>query len=505
MSIAETLDAVVVGAGFGGMAAAIELKKLGMENFLVVEREDDLGGTWHVNRYPGAAVDIMSTTYQYWFEPNPRWKRLYAEGPELFAYAQHVSEKYDVKRHVRLNTAVVEAVWDDVAQLWHTTLSDGDTLTSRLLVNATGILSQRHYPDIPGLKSFEGEILHTTGWDAATDLRGRRVGVIGTGATAVQLLPEVAKVVDHLSVYQRTPIWVTPKMDAEIPERLQAVFAKVPPLHRLVRTLSNLLYQFVLMTAILNYPKFKRLHAFVEWQCRAMLALQVRDKQTRRKLTPTYSFGCKRPAVSNVYYKIYNQPHVTLETAGIDRIERDGILTRDGRRTRLDTLILATGFNIYDHNFPAFKITGRNRIDLGTWWRANRYASYEGITVPHFPNFICMTSPFAFTGLSFFDQAEQQTVHINRLLGEMRRTGSTTFEVSETAALQWSERAHTRMGKSLLFTGDCATSNSYYYNEAGDVCWFRPTSTRSAVRQQSRFPLTDYTFSSAAIQMSGTA
>lgn len=206
----ERFDVVIVGAGFGGMGAAIELKKLGYDNIVLLEREDDLGGTWHVNRYPGLAVDIPSTTYSYWFEPNPHWTRLFATGSELKRYAEHVADKYDVRRHMRFRTTVEGARWDEEAQLWQVSLADGATLGARYLITATGFLSQPHTPDIPGIAGFEGKVVHTTAWDDSYDFTGRRVGLIGTGATAVQLIPELAKTVADLTVYQRTPIWVAP-------------------------------------------------------------------------------------------------------------------------------------------------------------------------------------------------------------------------------------------------------------------------------------------------------
>ncbi|MEB4209554.1 NAD(P)/FAD-dependent oxidoreductase [Mycobacterium sp. 94-17] len=488
----EPLDAVVVGAGFSGIGAAIELKSLGYRNIVVVEREDDLGGTWHVNRYPGAAVDIMSTAYQYHFEPNPRWSRLYANGPELKQYADHVADKYDIRRHVRLNTSVQGAVWDEDDQVWRVSLSDDETLITRFLINASGFLSQRHYPDIPGLDSFEGEIVHTTWWDKANDFTGRRIGVIGTGATAVQLLPELAKVVDHMTVYQRTPIWVTPKMDAALPDSVQRLFARMPATHRFLSLLTTLLYDFCLNTGILNYRRYRTLTRFVEIQCRGMMLLTVRDRATRRKLTPDYSLGCKRPAVSNVYYKTFGRSNVALETSGIERIEPDGIVSRDGKKTPIDTLVLATGFNVWDHNFPAFETIGRDGVDLGKWWIDQRYASYQGITVPNFPNYIAMTSPWAFTGLSFFNTITVQMAHIGRVLGEVRKRGASTFEVTDEACQGFANRMRARMGDTVLYSGRCDTANSYYFNNDGEAAWFRPTSRQNAIREQKTFPISDY-------------
>ena len=212
-------DAIVVGAGFGGMGAVIELKRLGYDNIVILDRHPELGGTWHVNRYPGLAVDVPSTTYSYWFEPNPYWSRLYARGEELKRYAEHVADKYDLRRHMRLHTTVEGARWDDDAKLWHVALAGGDTMSAQFLITATGFLSEPAMPDIPGVATFAGQVVHTADWDDGCSLQGRSAAIIGTGATAVQLVPELAKTVAELTVYQRTPIWVLPKLDFAFPLR----------------------------------------------------------------------------------------------------------------------------------------------------------------------------------------------------------------------------------------------------------------------------------------------
>lgn len=489
------LDAVIVGAGFSGIAAAIHLKKLGMNEIVIVEREDDVGGTWHVNRYPGIAVDIMSATYQYWFEPNPHWSRLYARGGEIKDYADHVAAKYDVRRHVRFRTEVASAAWDADTKSWRVHLSDGQDLIARFLISATGFLSQRRYPDIAGLDTFGGEIVHTTQWQhKRPDLIGRRVGVIGTGATSVQMLPELAKQVDHLTVYQRTPIWVTPKLDIAIPGYMRRIFAKYRYTQRCLRACTDALYRFMLFV-VLNYPRYRALVKLNEWACRAQLFLIIRDSRLRAQLTPDYSFGCKRPTYSNDYYRMFTSADVRLDTSGIDRIEPDGIRSCDGTKTVIDTLVLSTGFDVWEHNFPAFETIGRHGIDLSTWWRERRYESYEGVTVPNFPNYFAMTCPWACTGLSFFDTIHQQMVHMERLFGEVLRQGSMTFEVTETASQRFIARMRPRMEATLLYHANCATSRTFYLNDEGDSAWFRPTSTRTALREQAKFPLTDYKFS----------
>jgi cation diffusion facilitator CzcD-associated flavoprotein CzcO len=491
MSVAQ-FDAVIVGAGFSGIAAAIELRRLGYDDIVMLEREDDLGGTWHVNRYPGAAVDICSMSYQYWFEPNPQWTRLYAKGPELKRYADHVAAKYDVRRHIRFHTCAQEAIWDEDGKVWRVSLSDGETLLARFLISATGFLSQRHYPDIPGLDSFAGQVLHTTWWDPKTDLTGRRIGVIGTGATSVQLVPEVAKQARALTVFQRTPIWVTPKIDFPMPAAARRLLTRVVPLRRLLCAFSDAIYEIILMSAVLNHRKYSALAKFVEFECKVLLFLTVRDRALRKKLLPDYSFGCKRPSISNSYYRTFAKPHVRLETAGVERIEPDGIVVGDGSKTVIDTLILATGFNVWEHNFPAFKTTGRGGVDLATWWRERRYESYQGVTVPNFPNYIAMTCPWAFTGLSFFSTIQTQIAHMNRLFAEMSRRAAATFEVTDEANKNFVDRMRSKLDATVLYHGSCGTSNTYYFNSAGDAAWFRPTSARAALREQTRFPMSDY-------------
>ena len=220
----QQFDVIIVGAGFGGIGAAIQLSRLGYDNVLIVDREADLGGTWHVNHYPGLAVDQPSPTFSYWFEPNPYWSRLYAPGAELKRYAEHVADKYNVRRFMRFNTTVEGARWDDDAQVWRVAIAGGETLSAQFLIAATGFLCQPSTPDIPGIETFDGRILHTAAWDDSFSLTGRRAAVVGTGSTGVQVIPELAKEVAELTVYQRTPIWVLPKLDIPFPPADAAAF-----------------------------------------------------------------------------------------------------------------------------------------------------------------------------------------------------------------------------------------------------------------------------------------
>jgi cation diffusion facilitator CzcD-associated flavoprotein CzcO len=487
-------DAIIVGAGFGGMGAAIQLNRLGITDLTILEREDDLGGTWHVNRYPGLAVDIASVTYSYSFEPNPYWSRVFAPGAELKRYAEHVADKYRLRRYMRFGTVVDSAAWDDRSQTWTVRIRGGAPLTARYLVTATGFLSQPRMPDIPGIESFAGKVIHSTDWDDTYDLTGRRAAVIGTGATAVQLVPEVAKQVAELTVYQRTPIWVTPKLDGPIPRPVQRLFARLPLAQRAARMLNMALLEAIMVTGALRYRQARLTNLGAEALSRAHLRRQIKDPELRRKLTPDYTFGCKRPTFSNDYFPTFTRPNVHLETTPIAHVEPTAIVTADGRRTEIDTLLLATGFNLWDTNFPAIEVTGRAGRDLGTWWRENRFQAYEGVTMPYFPNLISLNSPYSYSGLSYFTTIETQMRHMARLLSEVRRRGATTFEVTETANDDFLARMTDLIGDSVFELGSCATARSYYFNPHGEAALLRPTSTINARRAAASFPLSDYAY-----------
>lgn len=490
----EQFDAVIVGAGFGGIGAAIQLKRLGYENFVLLDREADLGGTWYVNHYPGLAVDVPTTTYSYSFEPNPNWSRLFSTGVEIKQYADDVADKYDVRRHIRFNTSVEGARWDEEANRWRITVNGGETLSACYLITATGFLSQPKLPDIPGIENFSGKIVHTADWDDDYDATGRRVAIIGTGATAVQLIPELADKAADLTVYQRTAIWVAPKVDLRFSERTRRLFRRVPLAQRLIRAITDAIYEAMILAGVVRYrvPLFRRLNISAMDLCKINQWVQIRDKELRRKLTPDYDIGCKRPTFSNRYFRAFTKPHVHLQADGIDHIEADGIVNADGSRTTIDTLVLATGFDLWEANFPAIEIIGRQGRNLGKWWRDTRFQAYQGVSMPYFPNYLSLASPYAFLGLNFFNTIEYQMRLMDRLFGELHRRGATTFEVTEEANSHYLDRMTELLGDSLWTIGNCATSRSYYFNPSGEPSLLRPMSTRDALREASEFPLTDY-------------
>lgn len=489
-----TYQAMIVGAGFGGMGAAIQLKRLGIQDFTILEREDDLGGTWHVNRYPGLAVDIASVTYSYSFEPNPWWKHWYARGPELKKYAEHVADKYDLRRHMRFDTLVEGARWDEDAQEWEVRIAGGERLRSAYLITATGFLSQPRLPDIEGVRDFAGTVLHTARWDDDADLDGRRVAIIGTGATAVQLIPKLAERAEHLTVYQRTPIWVTPKLDFRMPDAVRALFARVPFTQRIARKANTTLLEAIMVAGVLHYRQAKVFNMGAARIAKRHLRKQIADPELRRKLTPDYSFGCKRPTFSNDYYRAFTRDDVDLETASIERITPSGIVTTDGRETEIDALVLATGFDMWDANFPAIEILGSEGKDLGKWWRSTRFQAYQGIAVPGFPNLLSLASPYSYSGLSYFTTIEAQMKHLDRLLTEVRRRRAATFEVKDPANEEFLGWVTERLDDSVFHLGSCATARSYYFNQHGEAALLRPSSTLHNHKAAVKFPLDDYAY-----------
>jgi len=492
----QQFDAIIVGAGFGGIGAAIELKRLGYEDFVILDRLDDLGGTWYVNHYPGLACDVPTTTYSYFFEPNPNWSRLFSTGAEIKRYADDVADKYDVRRHIRFNSRVEGARWDEEEQRWRVSLAGGQTLSARYLITATGFLSQPHTPDIPGIHGFEGRIIHTTDWDDDFDPAGRRIGLIGTGATAVQLIPELAKTAGDLTVYQRTAIYVVPKVDFSYPERAKRLFARVPLAQRAVRAVTDAIYEFFNFV-VLNHRRtlFRRLNIGAADVSKMYRFAVVRDPELRRKLTPDYDFGCKRPTFSNSYYRAFTKPTVHLQTSGIEHIEPHAIVAVDGTRTEIDTLVLATGFDLWEANIPAIEIIGRGGRNLGKWWRENRFQAYQGISIPHFPNYLSLASPYAFIGLNFFNAMEYQMRIMDRLFSEVKRRGATTFEVTEDANARFLDTMTDRVADTVFTVGRCAGARSYYFNPHGEATLLRPMTARAAIRQATEFPLSDYRIS----------
>ena len=489
-------EIVVVGAGFSGIGAAIKLRRAGFCDYVVLDEADGVGGTWHWNTYPGIAVDIPSFSYQYSFEPRTSWSRVYAPGAELKDYAEHCVDKYGVRDAFRFGTGVAEANYDESEQCWRLTTTAGEELSCRFLLNATGALTAPKKPDIAGIDEFSGEIVHTARWDDSVDLAGKRVGIIGTGASAVQLIPEIAPAVESLVVFQRTPIWCFPKLDGDLPRWLRTAMRVVPGGARLTRLASQTFVE-------LNFPLAAHYNGVVpiaeraERLARRFIEHQVKDPELRRKLTPGYPVGCKRPSFHNSYLSTFNRPNVTLETAMIEKAEPRGVCVA-GQLHDLDVLILATGFRIFEPGaMPPFTVRGRGGVSIDDWWRENRLQAYEGISVPGFPNLFTIFGPYGYNGSSYFNLIETQLHHIVRVLKRARTDQAAEVEVRREANDRYFESMLARRGNQIFWQDNCNLANSYYFDPVhGDVP-LRPAPTLETVWRAHRFDLDDYRFSRA--------
>ena len=482
---------VIIGAGFSGIGAAIKLDEAGLGDYLVIEAGEAPGGTWHWNTYPGIAVDIPSFSYQFSFEQSADWSRSYAPGRELKTYAQHCVDKYKVRAKIRFNTRAVGTVFDEQQNLWRIELDSGETITARFLINASGVLSTPQFPDIDGVDSFGGVTMHTARWDHDHDLTGKRVAVIGTGASAVQVIPEIAPIVEHLTVFQRTPIWCLPKLD--LPLRGPARWVMhVPGGKSVQRALSQAYVELTFTVSAHYYTVFPMVRR-AEKMGRAFLRRQVSDPVLRDKLTPRYAVGCKRPGFHNTYLATFNRDNVRLVTEPISKITGAGVATTDGESHDVDVLILATGFKVMDLDAAAM-IVGRNGQSLGGFWDENRMQAYEGVSVPGFPNLFNVCGPYGYVGNSFFTLIETQTHHIVRCLSAASRRGATRVEVKQEANDRYFAEMMRKRHRQVFWQDSCAMANSYYFDTHGDVP-LRPATTMETMWRSRRFPLQDYEFS----------
>ncbi|WP_040815883.1 flavin-containing monooxygenase [Nocardia concava] len=486
---------LVVGAGFSGLGVGIQLRRHGYDDFLIVEQTGDVGGTWRDNTYPGVAVDITSFNYSFSWEQNPHWSRVYAPGTELKAYADHLVTKYELKRHLEFHTRLTEARFDEDTHLWRFTTADGRTGSTRYLITAVGGLTQPKTPAIEGLDTFAGKTMHTARWDHDYDLTGKRVAVIGTGATSVQVVPAIADRVAHLEVFQRTPIWVVPKIDMPIPAPLRRLFARLPQSQSAVRLTTGAVTELVMVVSATYERQFPALRRGIERLCRAHLRMQVPDPVLRAKLTPAYDFWCKRPTFSNHYLRSFTRPDVDLVTEGIECVTESGVRTRDGVLHEIDALILATGFKVFERgNTPPFPVYGTDGVELGRFWHEQRYQSYEGVSVPRFPNLFAILAPYSLTGASYFAMIEASTTHLLRVLKEADRRGATYAEVRAEPHEEFFADILRRQRNTVFMAANCAASNSYYFDHHGDAPMLRPATGPEMWWRARHFPLDHYRF-----------
>jgi cation diffusion facilitator CzcD-associated flavoprotein CzcO len=452
------LEIAIIGAGFAGIGTAIRLKQSGIESFTIYERAGEIGGTWRDNTYPGAACDVPSHVYSLSFEPNPAWTRKFSPSEEIQAYLLGLVEKWGLRSHLRLATEIVDARFDDAAGEWTLAAASGESFRARVVVAGMGGLVDPATPDFKGLASFAGEVFHTARWNHDYDLTGRRVAVIGTGASAVQVVPSIAREVARLSVFQRTPGWVVPKLDKRYSARARRLYASVP-----ATLLASRLAKYWLSELFgpMIFLDSKRLSAIGEKLSLRHLRAQVSDPALRAKLTPTFQFGCKRILVSDDYWASFERENVELVTGPIAEVRSRGIETRDGVLHEVDAIVLATGFAVSLGRAP-FPITGRSGRSLDQAWKRGAVA-YRGVSVSGFPNWFILMGPNTGPGhTSVLVFTEAQIAHVLQAIRTLRDEGRKWLEVRQDVQDRYNARLERRMPHMVW-----STCKSWYLSEDG--------------------------------------
>jgi cation diffusion facilitator CzcD-associated flavoprotein CzcO len=479
----------IVGAGFGGLGMAIRCKQSGIEDFVVFERDDDVGGTWWANTYPGCQCDIPSHLYSYSFAPNTEWTRTYPLQPEIRTYLRDCAARFGVRDHIRFRCPVERAEWDDEAGEWLLETPDG-RFSAQVLIGAPGPLSEPSLPYLPGMEDFHGTAFHTAQWDHDHDLTGRSVAVVGTGASAIQTVPQIQPQVNRLLIFQRTAPWVVPHRDRPITEFERRLYRRVPAAQRTVRSMVYVSRE-LLVPGLVFRPQLMNA---VQKMAEGHLAKQVPDEALRAKLTPNYVIGCKRILPSNMWYPAITQPNVEVVTSGVTSFTPDGVVAADGSAHEVDTVIFATGFHVTETAFSTL-VRGRDGVLLSDVWDGSPQA-YRGAAMPDFPNLFLLVGPN--TGLGHNSIVFMIEAQLNYLLGAleaMERRGATRIEVRRDAYDAYNEHVQARLGGTVWNTGGCS---SWYIDRNGRNSTIWPDFTWRFWQQTRRFDEVAYELTAPA-------
>jgi cation diffusion facilitator CzcD-associated flavoprotein CzcO len=489
MALPAETDVAIVGAGFGGLGMAISLQRGGRPDFVLLERAPDVGGTWRANTYPGCQCDVPSNLYSFSFARKWDWDRAYPMQDQILDYLRDCARRYGVLSRTHLETEMLDAAWDGERQRWDVETSGG-RLSARVLVAAPGLLSEPCVPALPGLERFAGTTFHTAGWNHEHDLRGRRVGIFGTGATAIQVVPRIREQVEKLVVFQRTPPWVIPHSDRPVGERLQRLYRRVPGLQTAARAQVYGMRELLVLGMALQ-PRLLKGH---ELLVKARIRRHFSDPDVRRRLTPSYALGCKRILLSNDWYPSLAAPNVELVTAGVDEVNQHSVTDRAGTEHQLDTLIFATGFTPSDPPI-ARRLRGADGRTLSERWQGSPQA-YLGTTVAGFPNLFVLYGPNTNLGhTSIVYMLESQMRYVLGALEAMDARGAGAVEVRAQAQDAYNAELQQRLERSVWNTGGCG---SWYFDRNGrnSIQW--PGFTFEYRRRTRRFEAADYALSARA-------
>ncbi len=480
----KTYDQIIIGAGFAGLCSTIQLKKNGENNFLILERNKHLGGTWYDNHYPGAACDVESHLYSFSFEPNPNWSREFSPQQEILKYMEHCAAKYELQNHFRFGANIVNAIFDEANGIWNIETEKGEKYAAKVIVSCSGGLSQPSFPDIKGLETFKGKMFHTAIWENDFDLSGKTVAVIGTGASAIQIVPAIVSKVKQLNLYQRTPPWIFPKPDGEISSLRKWLYNNFPTTQRLHR--KRLYWQHEIMAV--GFIKNPGILKFFSKLSLRFLKQSITDETLRAKLTPNYVMGCKRVLISNDYFPALAQKNVEVITEKINCINETGVLTTDGKQQNVDVIILATGFKAAEE-VSRFAVKGRNGIDLNEAWRDGAEA-YLGTSVAGFPNMFLVVGPN--TGLghsSMILMIEAQVNLIMEALKALKQSGAKFVDVKKETQQQFNNEIQKKLATTVWQSGGCT---SWYQTKNGKNVTLWPGFTFTFMKRTSKFEKEKY-------------
>ncbi|WP_354699377.1 Baeyer-Villiger monooxygenase [Paraconexibacter sp. AEG42_29] len=480
----QRIRTAVIGAGFSGLGAAIALRRAGHHDFVVLERSPDVGGTWWDNTYPGCRCDVPSNLYSFSFLPNPDWPETFSPRGEIQRYLRRCAEDEGVLPHIRFGVSLDRAAWDEDAVAWRLQTSDGELLAERL-ITGTGGLVEPKLPEIDGLDSFAGRVVHTARWDHSLDLAGKRVGVIGTGSSSIQVIPELAKVAGHLDVFQRTPAWVLPHMNRRTSRLERALFRRFPVTQRADRAFTTVYMEVGNLIMTRRPGLFRTLEAISRWH----LKRQLPDHpQLHAKLTPDYRLGCKRITLSNHYLRTFGRPHVELVTEGMVAVDAGGITTRDGVRHELDVLVLGTGFQVTEMPAAA-RVVGRDGRTLQDVWSGSPEA-YLGTTVAGFPNLFTLLGPNTGLGAgSIVTMIEAQLDYAVACLDAMDTHRLATIEPREDVQHAFNVDVQQRSQGTVWLSGGCS---SWYLADDGRNVTLWPDLMAAFEKRTRAFDLTEH-------------
>jgi cation diffusion facilitator CzcD-associated flavoprotein CzcO len=481
----EHVRVAVIGAGFGGLGAAVRLRREGVTDFVVLERASAIGGTWRDNSYPGCACDVPSHLYSFSFAPNPDWPRAFSGQEHIHAYLERVADTFGLRPHIRFDSEVERMTWDKRELRWVIETKGGATLTADVVVNATGPLSDPKLPDVPGIDSFPGKIFHSARWDHDYDLTGKRVAMVGTGASAIQIVPAIQPKVGRLTVLQRTPPWVMPRADRAIGELERGVHRAVPLTTRMRRGILWGIRELQVQA----FTKHPDMLGVVEKLAKANMNRAIKDPELRRRLTPDYRIGCKRILLSNTYYPALAQPNVDVVASGLAEIRGSTVVASDGTESEVDAIIFGTGFHVTDMPIAERAVGADGRTLAETW--KDGMAGLRGTTTAGFPNFLLVIGPN--TGLGNSSMILMIESQLNYLADYLRQLdtlgGRAALDVRPEAQEAWTARVQERMKRTVWNTGGCT---SWYLDANGRNTTVWPGTTAEFRKATRRVDLLEY-------------